>query len=453
MLKKNQKVIIEVTGITNEGSGVGRHEGIAIFVPMTAIGDIVEVKVTKVLKSYAFGIIDKLITPSFDRIENDCSVFTRCGGCAFRHISYEAELGIKHNIVADAFKRIGKINPELEPILGCEQTEGYRNKAQYPVAIYNDEVAYGFYAKRSHRIVPQDHCGCKLQPSEFQQVAQDIIAYIAKNGIAVYDELSHKGILRNIYLRMAHNTKQMQVCLVVTKAHKELFLELASTLMSKYELIKSVVLNINSEKTNVILGNKCITLQGEDTITDVMCGNEIELLPLSFYQVNTPQAERLYRIAAEYAQLTGAETLLDLYCGVGTIGLSLADKAAKVIGVEVISEAVENAINNAKRNGIDNTRFICADAANAAQMLVSEGATPDVVVLDPPRKGCDEQTLQAVAEMAPKRVIMISCNPATAARDCARLEELGYKVVKARAVDMFPRTTHVETVVLMSRNI
>lgn len=448
MLNKNQTVTIEITGITGDGSGVGRHDGMAIFVPNTAIGDIAEVKILKPLKSYAFGKLERVITPSSDRADADCRIFTKCGGCVFRHISYQAELGIKDSIVRDAFARIGGINPEFDDILGCDDTDGYRNKAQYPVGRVNGNIVYGFYARKSHRIVPAEECA--LQPPEFDTVVKTIMGYVREKSIEPYDEQNHSGLLRHICIRMGHYSKQMQVCLVVTKRCDAVFKELAERL-AKHQYIKSFILNINSKKTNVIMGDKCITLFGSDAIIDTMCGIKVSLSPLSFYQINTPQAERLYSIAAEYAQLSGKETVLDMYCGAGIIGLSMAKKAGQIIGVESIEQAVFDAQKNARLNGIDNARFLCADAANAAGTLLTEGIRPNVVILDPPRKGCEKKLLDTVAGMNPSGIVMISCNPATAARDCAILEQAGYKAVRARAVDMFPRTGHVETVVLMSR--
>lgn len=449
MVNKNQVISLKITGMTAEGSGVGRHDGMAVFVPQTAIGDTAEVRIVKLLKSYAFGIVQRIEEPSADRTDADCAVFSQCGGCVFRHISYQAELRIKDGFVRDAFTRIGGLSAEFEPILGCEDITEYRNKAQYPVGKTNGEAVCGFYASRSHRIVPSS--GCALQPALFSQIVSDIMTYVRDKNIKPYDEKTGKGLLRHIYLRRGAHSGQVQVCLVITKTSEAVFAELTNTLSQKYNSIKSIVLNINDKKTNVILGQKCVTLYGSDTIADTMCGIELSLSPLSFYQVNTVQAEKLYGIAGEYAKLSGKETLLDLYCGIGTIGLSLASQAKEIIGVESVKQAVLNARENAKRNGITNARFIHADATQAAQQLLQEGVSPDVVVLDPPRKGCDKSALDAVASMSPSRIVMVSCNPATAARDCAILDAAGYSTVRARAVDLFPRTGHVETVVLMSR--
>lgn len=450
MLKKNDTVTLEITGITNEGNGVGRAEGIAVFVPMTAVGDIIECRIVKVLKTYCYGIINKIIKHSETRRETGCEVYSKCGGCSFRHFSYDEELRIKQELVQASFERIGKLELSYEPILGAETTERYRNKAQYPVAEADGKVICGFYSRRSHRVI--SHSDCSLQPKVFSDILSDCLDYINQNSITAYNELDGKGLLRHIYLRRGEHTHETMLCFVVTSiANAGIFKPLAELLMKKYPDIKSVVLNENPKQTNAILGNKLQTLAGSDTITDIMCGNRIELSPLSFYQVNTIQAERLYALAAEYADLKGSELLLDLYCGAGTIGLSMASRVKKLIGVEVVPEAIENAKRNATANSIDNAEFICGDAGKIAGVLYERGERPDVIIADPARKGCTRDTLEYMARMSPDRIVMISCNHATAARDCAIIEQLGYKAVKCRAVDLFPRSTHVECIVCLQK--
>lgn len=445
MLKKNDIIDLEIISLTFDGSGVGRYEKMAVFVPNTAVGDVLKVKIVKVLKSYAFGIIDSIVLSSADRIIPECEVNGKCGGCAFGHINYEAELCCKQQYVKDCFERLGKIKTDFEEILPCDKTFGYRNKAQYPVGIVDGKAVCGFYAKRSHRIVAFDECS--LQPKIFSEITRDIINYINYKQISVYNEKTNSGIIRHIYLRKAEHTDEIGVTLVVTKKYK--FEELIKLLTEKYPTIKSIVLNINSKDTNVILGNQCIIVFGNDTIEDIMCGNKISISPLSFYQVNTLQAEKLYSVAREYADLSKDDVLIDMYCGAGTIGLSMARDVKQVIGTEIIEAAVKNAKKNAENNGINNAEFLCGDAAKTAEILKNKGVQANIIMLDPPRKGCDEDLIKTVSEMNPDRVVMISCNPATAARDCARFEENGYKVIKARAVDMFPRTSHVEVVVLL----
>lgn len=451
LLKKNSIVNLEITGMTSEGNGVGKYDGMVVFVPMTAVGDVIECRIVKVNKTHCFGIIENIITPSEDRIESDCEVYKKCGGCSFRHISYDAELIIKQNVVKDAFKRIGNLDVPFEEIRGCDNTDYYRNKAQYPVAEQDGQAVCGFYSKRSHRVV--DFTECRLQPPVFSEIVRTILDYVNQNKISAYNEVTLQGCLRHIYLRRGHHSGEMMVCLVVNRNIKNKLLSLAGMLMQKYDSVKSVIMNINSKNSNVILGYENITLAGKDTITDTLCGNKIELSPLSFYQVNTEQAEKLYACAKEYAGLTGNELLIDLYCGAGTIGLSMADKVKKVIGCEIIDDAVKNAVKNAENNDITNVEFICGDAGKTAKLLVEKNTTPDVVVIDPPRKGCDELTLSSIVKMSPERIVMISCNPATAARDAAYLNEQGYKPIKAKAFDLFARTGHVECVVLMSHNM
>ncbi len=447
-MQKNDIVELEITGLTNEGSGVGRSDGIAVFVPFTAVGDVILCRIVKVLKSYAYGRVEELLSPSVDRVKNTCPAFGRCGGCAFRHISYEAELCAKENFVRDAFTRLGGLSPEMLPICGSEQSEGYRNKLQMPIARTDEGVVRcGFYSERSHRIVPVERC--LLQPDIFAEITDFVTKQVHKLKISTYNEHKHEGVLRHIFLRQGYYSGEICLCLVARRKTPELS-KLANAAMKRFAQIKGVVLNINKDRTNVILGSDEIVLCGSAEISDTMCGNTVHLSPKSFYQVNTPAAERLYRQAAEFAEPKG-KLILDLYCGAGTIGLSMADEADRVIGAEIIPQAVENARENAINNGHQNAEFICADAGQAAAELQAKGLRPDVIILDPPRKGCDEATLDACCKMSPQRIVMISCNPATAARDCRWLSEHGYSVEKLRAFDLFPRTSHVEAVVLLQR--
>lgn len=448
MLKKNDIIPLTITGMTEEGSGVGKHEGMAVFVPLTAVGDRIQARLVKVQKTYAFGILESILAPSPDRIKADCPVFSKCGGCAFRHMSYEAEKAVKEQFVTDAFRRIGKLDVPFDGILGAEPLY-YRNKAQYPVAEADGKAVCGFYSRRSHRVVP--FTACLLQPESFASIVDFILEYVNAHGLPAYNEGTGTGLLRHIYLRKGFHTGEIMVCFVVTKSVRVKLLPLGQAIMQTFPEVRSVVMNINGKNTNVILGDKTYTLCGADTITDTLCGNAIQLSPHSFYQVNTAQAQRLYALAADYAGLDGSETVLDLYCGAGTIGLSMAARAGKIIGVEIVPQAVENARQNARANNILNAEFICGDAGTVAAELVSRQEAPDVIIVDPPRKGCDSQTLEAIVSMAPQKLIMISCNASTAARDCAFLCANGYRAERAQAVDMFPRTGHVETVVLITR--
>lgn len=448
-MTKNQIVTLEITALTNEGSGVGRFDGMAVFVPFSAVGDVISCRIVKVLKNYAYGKIEQILTPSSDRVENTCSAFGKCGGCAFRHISYEAELAAKDGFVRDAFRRIGGLDPEFLPICGSEVCVGYRNKLQMPLDRNSSgEIVCGFFSERSHRVIPVDEC--LLQPKIFSEIVEFVKSEAARLKISVYNEQKHEGVLRHVFLRKGHYSGEICAVLVVRRKTPELS-ALAAALEKRFPEIKGVVLNINPNKTNVILGEREILLRGSAEIHDTMCGVSVEISPKSFYQVNTSAAENLYRQAAEFAQPEG-KTVLDLYCGAGTVGLSMADRSGKIIGAEIVPEAVENARKNALNSGFANAEFICADAGEAARDLAERGLAPDIILLDPPRKGCDENTLSACVKMAPERIVMISCNAATAARDCKFLSEHGYSVRVVRAFDLFPRTKHVECVVLITRD-
>lgn len=449
-MQKNEIYEAQITGMTTEGAGVCRIDGMAVFVPMTAVGDCLHVRIVKVLKSYAFGIVEELLHPSQERVEPDCPVFRQCGGCVFRHVTYEAELQYKEQFVRDAFARIGGLDPEIEPILGDESRCGYRNKAQYPVAEQDGHLVCGFYARHSHRIIPCTRC--KLQPDRFGELLEFLLPVLERCGVTAYDEQKHAGELRHIYIRQGYHSGEMLLCLVVRRSVKKKVAAALGEICSAFPEVVSISESVNPDRTNVILGKQLSVLWGTETIRDTMCGNAVSLSPHSFYQVNTPQAERLYGIGTAYADLHGAETLLDLYCGAGTIGLSMASRIGKLIGVEVIPQAVENARRNAAEAGIRNAEFRCGDAGMIAAQLAEEGIRPDVVILDPPRKGCDKAAIDAVVSMAPSRIVMISCNPATAARDARAFSGYGYTPERVRAVDLFPGTAHVECVVLMSRN-
>lgn len=448
-IAKNDSIPLTVTATTIDGSGLGHHEGLAVFVPGAAAGDTITAHIVKVKKNYAFARVEEILVPSPDRADPDCPAFPRCGGCVFRHIHYKAELEVKHRHAADALKRIGHIAVEPEPIIASPRTAHYRNKAQYPVEYKDGRLNIGFYAARSHRVI--DCRDCRLQPPEFEGILGVFDRWIQKYNISIYDENTHSGLLRHIYIRTAQATGEMMVCAVVAAERLPFENELVRALTQTQPAIKSVIVNTNREDTNVVLGKQNRTLWGADYITDELCGVKLRLSPLTFYQVNRDAAALLYAKVAEYAALTGTETVLDLYCGAGSIGLFLARGAQRVVGAEIVPEAVEDATDNAALNNITNVRFLCADAEKAAETLAREGIAPDVIVLDPPRKGCSPALIESVVNMAPARVVYVSCDPATLARDCALFEQRGYTVTNAAPVDMFPRTGHVETVVLMSR--
>ena len=448
MLKKNQIEEAEITAMSSDGNGIAKIDGMVVFVPYTAVGDKLKIRIVKVQKNYSFGIIEEILQPSPDRVDDHCPVYKKCGGCAFRHISYEAELRHKAEFVQSNLRRLGGLDPVMLPITPSPLVQGYRNKAQYPIREYDGKIEAGFFAKRSHRVI--SCASCDLQPAFFEQILEYTKQFLEEYHISAYDEQTGKGKVRHLYIRCGEVSGEVMVCLVVNSERLPHAAEYVEGLLKVCPQVVSVVLNINREQNNVILGQKCITLYGKDTIEDTLCDVRFELSPLSFYQVNRQAAEKLYRLAAEMAQFEGNELLIDLYCGAGTIGLSMASKVRELIGVEIVPDAVENAKENAKRCGVENARFICADAKEAAAQLAAENLHPDVIVVDPPRKGCDLEVLQAISAMAPKRLVMISCNSASLARDCKELEALGYHLEKAAPVDLFPRTTHVETVVLLS---
>ena len=453
-LQKNQILTLRIERLSSDGSGVAHSaDGEAVFVPGTAPGDEARVRIVKDCGRYAFGILDELLIPSPDRIPVDCPVAGPCGGCSLRHLDYAAELRAKQESVLDAFRRIGGLEVPVLDILPSPEVDRYRNKVQFPVGVDKNGVpCIGFYAGRTHCIVPCPDC--KLQPGVLNEIGNALCAFFAQQGIRPYDEQSGKGLVRHIFLRRGAHSGQIMVCLVCTRAKLPHAEQLCAVLREQFPAISTILLNVNAKNTNVILGSENHILYGPGYIEDTLCGVPVRLGPLSFYQVNTLAAERLYGVAAQYAQLTPDDALLDLYCGMGTIGLSMADQCRELIGVEIVPEAIESAKANAARMGeavAAKSRFFCADAGQAATQLAAEGLHPDIVMLDPPRKGCDEATLSAVVRMAPRRVVYVSCNPATAARDAAWLEKNGYHAEKVQPVDLFPRTKHVEAVLLLTK--
>ena len=453
-LQKNQILTLCIERLSSDGSGVAHSpDGETVFVPGAAPGDEADVRIVKDCKRYAFGILDHLRTPSPDRISVDCAVAGPCGGCSLRHLDYTAELRAKQENVTDAFRRIGGLDVPVLDICPSPEVDRYRNKVQFPVGLdKNGNPCIGFYAGRTHRIVPCPDC--KLQPGVLNDIGNALCRFFAENGIQPYNEETGRGLVRHIFLRRGAHSGQIMVCLVCTRPNLPHADALCTRLREQFADIATILLNVNSKNTNVILGTETHTLYGPGYIEDTLCGVPVQLGPLSFYQVNTLAAERLYGIAAQYAQLTPDDLLLDLYCGMGTIGLSMVDHCRELVGVEIVPEAIESAKANAARMGdavAAKSCFFCADAGQAATRLAAEGLHPDVVMLDPPRKGCDEATLSAVVRMAPRRVVYVSCNPATAARDAAWLEQNGYHAEKVQPVDLFPRTKHCEAVLLLTK--
>lgn len=450
LLKKNDIIRAEIEGMTSEGSGVAHYEGMAVFVPCSAPGDVAELHIIKVTGSYAVGKIRTLIKAGEGRCEPDCPSYPRCGGCTFRHLTYAEECRVKLQRVNDAIKRIGGEDIQAEEFIPAREPDRYRNKAQIPFSTgAGGEVVFGFYAERSHRIIP--FTDCLLQPEIFGAIAQATANFLNDTPNDLYDESTGKGRFRHLYIRRGFATGEMMVCAVVNSNGLVREDEFVRRIRAVSPEIKSIVINSNRAKSNVILGDKCRTAWGSDTIRDVLCGVTFEISPLSFYQVNREQAERLYRRAAEYAELDGSQVVFDLYCGTGTIGLTMASGAKKLYGIEIVPDAVNNAVRNAAINGISNAAFYCGDASECARRLKDEGITPDVAIVDPPRKGCSPQTVSFLNHAAPARLIYISCDPATLARDVARLKEAGWRLERFTAVDMFPRTANVETVALLTK--
>lgn len=448
-IKKNDDIKLHIESMTSEGSAVGHYNGVAVFVRGAVPDDDIIAHIIKTSKSYAIGIIKDIITPSKSRIETDCPVSQKCGGCSFRNMTYDEELKYKKSRVEDALKRIGHIETTIRDVIGADKIDHYRNKAQYPVSICDGELYAGFYAYKSHRIIPCTNC--RLQAEDFNACLDAFSKWVEASNITSYNEKTGKGLLRHIYLRKAFGTGEIMACAVINgnKIPNE---NMLVDELKKIENVKSICLNINRQNSNVILGDKTEALWGSDTITDVLLGKKFVISPNSFYQVNHDQCEKLYSKVKEYASLTGCETVVDLYCGAGTIGLTLADNVNKLFGVEIVPQAIENAKINAKLNDIDNAEFFCGDAYDLATELENRNVKPDVLILDPPRKGCQRELFDVIKQMNPTKIIYVSCDSATLARDLEILETKGYKTQEVTPVDMFPRTPHVETVVLLSHN-
>lgn len=446
-LHKNQIVPLTIDSISNDGNGVGRFEGQVVFVPGTACGDSLQVKIIRPSNRYAFGRVEQVVAAGPSRIKADCPASAQCGGCSFRHISYEAELEAKHGFVADALKRIGGLAVVAKAPLSSPQEARYRNKVQYPVAADAEgKLCWGFYAARSHRIVSCEDC--LLQPKVVNDIAGRTALVLEKLGMAPYSEETQKGLVRHIALRHGHYSGQLLLCLVVTSLNFKGREDLAAQLLALCPEITTIILNKNTTRTNVIYGKQSEVIYGDGWIEDRLCEVPLKLNERTFAQVNTLAAEQLFGLVRQLAAVDKDTVLLDLYCGTGVIGLSMARDCKTLIGVEVVAESVESAKQSASAMKVDNTRFLCEDAGSAAARLAQEGLRPQVVVVDPPRKGMDAPAMEALLAMEPKRVVMVSCNPATLARDLLLLNKAGYEIKEVQPVDMFPRTKHVECVAL-----
>ena len=444
-LEKNRIYRACIQGYSSEGLGIARIDGQVVFVHGAIRGEICDVLVMKVLKNAAFGKIAALVEPSPARRTPDCPYYGRCGGCDFRHMSYEEELWAKRQRVQDALTRIGGLDLTVEEILVAKNPEHYRNKSQYPVGA---DGSIGFFQARTHKVVPIRRC--LIQTEAADRTAQAVGEWMHRYKISAYDETTGKGLVRHVCVRV--NRKGESLCCVVVNGNKvPREPELAAYVTAAVSHTVGVLLNSNTRRGNVILGDKYRTLFGRNYLMDTLCGLEFKLSMPSFYQVNRDQAEALYGKALEFAGLTGNETVLDLYCGIGTITLCLAKAAKRVIGAEIVPPAIRDAKENALRNHVENAEFFCGDAADIAAKLESDGLRPDVVTVDPPRKGLAPEVIASVAAMGPEKVVYVSCDPATLGRDVKIFREFGYEAKRAAAVDMFPGTAHVETVVLLSK--
>lgn len=468
---KNQIVTVEITDIGMDGEGIGKIDGFPFFIKDAIVGDVVEAKVTKSKKTYAYARVEKVLQSSLFRVEPKCAFHRQCGGCQIQAMDYAKQLVFKENKVRNNLIRIGGFEAEfidsiMEPVVGMDEPYFYRNKAQYPVGKNKDgEVVAGFYAGRTHSIIANTQC--YLGAKENQPILETILSHMKEYSIEPYDEETGKGLVRHILIRKGFYSGEIMVCLILNlpDADKSLDKALKSkdeliSRLAKFEGMTSISANLNTRRDNVIMGTVCKTLWGKDRITDTLDGISFEISPLSFYQVNPLQTQKLYGLAVEYAKLTGKEIVWDLYCGIGTISLYMAKKAGKVCGVEIIPQAIEDAKANAARNGFVNTEFYVGKAEEVLPAYydtkIKENADdemlhPDVICVDPPRKGCDSACLETMIKMAPERIVYVSCDSATLARDLKILCEGGYTLKRVRAVDQFPHTTHIETVCLLQR--
>lgn len=445
MLKKNEEYIVDIIDNGFQGEGIAKIDGMTVFVPMAIKGEKIKVKILKVTSSHAFGKIIEIIEKVATRKEPDCKTYSRCGGCSLRHIEYEKTLEIKKNSVESTLKKTLGKKVEITEVIKMEHPYNYRNKLQYPIGIGKDNnKVIGVFAERTHEIIPTREC--KLQDEKSQNIANDMYKFIVENNISVYNEKTLKGCIRHIVIRIGKKTNEIMVMFVSNTPKVEKELELVNFIVNKYPEIKTVVKNINSKNTNVILGNDNKILYGDGYIYDYLGECKFKISPMSFYQVNPIQTEKLYNKAIEFANLNGKETIFDLYCGIGTIGIFASKNAKKLYGIETIPQAIEDAKENAKLNNIENAEFYVGDVENVLPKLVNEkNITADVVFIDPPRKGCDKVALDTLMKIKPKKIVYVSCNPATLARDLKNVETL-YELKKIAICDMFPWTQHVECV-------
>jgi 23S rRNA (uracil1939-C5)-methyltransferase len=445
-LQKNERIVLHIDGLDSRGFGVGRCRDVAVFVQGALPGEEVEAHVIKCAKNYAVAKLCAILQESPNRCVPDCPAYPRCGGCSLRHMTYEAQLAYKRQSVQDAFARLGGMpDVQVRPVVGAPSVLRYRNKAQFPVC---EGPAIGFYKRHSHAVV--DIADCPVQTQNAMQACAALRNYMQQSSVGAYDERRGKGLVRHLMTR-CNQAGQLVVTVVANAAHLPQEELLVALMRAQVDGLLGVVLNVNTRRDNVIMGTTCRTLWGTPLLEESLCGKVFSISPMAFFQVNTVQTQTLYALAAEAAQLTGQETLLDLYCGTGTIGITMADQVRELIGIESVEPAVEDARRNAQRNHVSNARFYAARAEELLPQMAEAGQRADVAILDPPRGGCEKPLLDAVCRIAPKRIVYVSCNPATLARDAAILCQNGYRVEYAQPVDLFPMTEHVETVCLMSR--
>lgn len=443
--KVNDITELEITGLGSSGEGVGKAQGFTVFVKGALPGETVRVKLFQVKKSYASGSIIEILKASPQRVEPPCPFYKDCGGCQLQHLSYEGQLAVKRQQVKDALERIGHIEGcEVLPVIGMAAPWHYRNKMQFPAAKTDGKIQIGCYAALTHNVIDIDDCIIQKQANN--KIMQVVRRWMQQFNIAAYDETTGKGVVRHVMGRVGVKTGDVMAVIITACYDIPHAGELVTMLKSEVGGLKSIVQNINKKRTNIIMGGKNRVLYGKSTIKDKLGHLKFNISPLSFFQVNSEQTEKLYAAALYFAGLNGGETVIDCYCGTGTISLYLAQKAGKVYGIEIVEPAIKDANANAAANNISNAQFICGDAAVEMPALLAQGVKPDVVLLDPPRAGCDKKVLAAIAQVKPQKVVYVSCNPASLARDMAFLTQNGYKAVKAQPVDMFPMTHHVETV-------
>lgn len=451
MLEKDKFYTVEISGISSDGNGVGSIDGFTVFVPHTAAGDVAEIVIDKVFSRYAIGKLERIVTPSPDRQTPQCPIFYECGGCHLQHITYPVQLDTKRSIIEAAFRRIGGFKDfRCDDMIGMDNAGRYRNKCIFQIG--KDKIGepiYGFYANKSHSVIPVHDCLTGIK--ENTKLCEALIDYMKGNNISAYDDKTSKGIVRRLFIRKAASTGEIMAVVSINADNLPKREQLIKRLKNSDTNVKSIYININKDKRNSGLGTKNILIYGSPEINDTLCGVSFSISPQSFYQINPYMTEKLYNRALEYADISESDNVLDVYCGIGTISLAAAKRAGHVTGIEIVKQAVSDARKNAERNGIKNANFLADSAENAVPALIENGMKPDIVILDPPRKGSDEATLSAIVKAAPKRIVYVSCNPATLARDAKYLAANSYPPVKCTGVDMFPQTNHIEAACLFSR--